>query len=82
MKPYFLDMYAATRVYLPNLPSFGSLEVPVDNVSKDGSQEQTPALVSLDMHKSLHSRGSVPRKGTHVFANKGRRMKECEMLYL
>lgn len=46
MKPYFLDMYTATRVYLPNLPSFGSLEIPVDNVSKDGSQDQIPALVS------------------------------------
>ena len=56
MKPYFLDMYTATKVYLPNLPSFGSLEIPVDNVSKDDSRDQVPALVSRfapDMASSL-----------------------------
>ena len=53
MKPYFLDMHTATKVYLPNLPSFGSLEIPVDNAAKDDSQDQIPALVSYSLHHAL-----------------------------
>ena len=47
MKPYFLDMYTATQAYLPSLPSFGSLDVPIDNTSaKEDVRDQIPALVS------------------------------------
>ena len=56
MKPYFLDMYTANKVYLPNLPSFGSLEIPVDNVTKDGSPDQIPALVSHNFQQLFFQR--------------------------
>lgn len=71
MKPYFLDMNAATRAYLPSLPSFGSFEVPVDNISANSeSRDQIPALVSFQSSRvilsSFLNSSHLNNKGNYV----------------
>ena len=64
MKPYFLDMHTAVKVYLPNLPSLGSLEVSVDNIgAQDDSGDQIPALVGLQ-HLQLLVQGRTSDEST------------------
>jgi hypothetical protein len=42
MKPYFLDMYTASKAFLPTMPSLDSLEVSLDNNWLQEASTQPP----------------------------------------